>query len=124
PDFLGTTFWYYCGDVPHLQGFPRWDDAVLLDLTNYSQLWNSPSANSEAISRIRGWLEQAGESRFQLISEDWDPLPPLHYGLRVRKLRHEIAASFDEGPALGYFRGRLESVHAATWIGRSSGGSR
>ena len=122
PDYLGSTFWYYCWETPTTHGFPIWSNPSLPDWYHYREAWSSPTAIAETTERIRGTLHETGSDHFFLI---W--LPGLsggtvEWGSRIRQLRAALADEYSPGePILA--PGRAERVFLLEYKRKPAGQS-
>jgi hypothetical protein len=109
PDYLGSTFCYYCGLTDQTHGFALWSDLRLPNWFAYSAAWSSPAIVSVTTARIREALKQKKANHFYFIFRPGLAGPPLFFGKRIAVLRAALDAEYQRGQVLRV-PGRIEPV--------------
>jgi hypothetical protein len=109
PDYLGSTFCYYCGLTDQTHGIALWSDLRLPNWFAYSAAWDSPAIISVTTARIREALKQTKSHRFYFIFEPGLAGPPLFLGKRIATLRAALDGEYQRGQILRV-PGRMEPV--------------
>ncbi len=109
PDYLASTFWYYCGEQPGMRGLLLSKEPMMVNWQDYGRRWADPAMIPRALERISEDIEALKPTRLVLVGDISSNGPPLYYTARIERLRRALRARLGTASS-ETFDGRLESV--------------